>query len=181
MTTKPRTEPMTIIADTGRYLEDFVIGDVYEHRPGRTITKSDNINFSLMTINRHPMHCDHHFAASSEFGKPLVNSGLTLAIILGMTVDDVSYKSIANLGWEEIVLKAPVFPGDTVYARSEVLDVRISRSRPTQGIVKTRTEGLKADGTVFMTFIRSSLVPRRPDEAASRQDPRSQIVEETRQ
>ncbi|MEB8386630.1 MaoC family dehydratase [Rhodobacteraceae bacterium KMM 6894] len=162
MTTTARTEPMTVTADLGRYLEDFVVGDIYEHRPGRTITDADNINFSLMTMNRHPMHCDAAFAAKSEFGKPLVNSGLTLAIVLGMTVDDISYKSIANLGWEEITLKAPVFPGDTVYARSEVLEVRGSKSRPTQGIVKTRTEGVHADGTVFMTFVRSSLIPRRP-------------------
>jgi acyl dehydratase len=154
---------MNVISDLGRYLEDFVTGDVYEHRPGRTITDADNINFSLMTMNRHPMHCDAAFAAKSEFGKPLVNSGLTLAIVLGMTVDDISYKSIANLGWEEIVLKAPVFPGETIYARSKVLEVRVSKSRPTQGIVKTRTEGVKADGTVFMTFVRSSLVPRRPE------------------
>ena len=162
MAQNTRTEPKTITADLGRYLEDFVPGDVYEHRPGRTITESDNINFSLMTMNRHPMHCDHAFAANSEFGKPLVNSGLTLAIVLGMTVDDVSYKSIANLGWENITLSAPVFPGDTVYARSEVLEVRESKSRPTQGIVKTRTEGYKDGGTVFMSFVRSSLVPKRP-------------------
>ncbi|GAA4250312.1 MaoC family dehydratase [Azospirillum formosense] len=154
-------EPRTIVADLGRYLEDFTVGDVYEHRPGRTITEADNIQFSLLTMNRHPMHCDHAFAEKSEFGKPLVNSGLTLAIVLGMTVDDVSYKSVANLGWKEIKLVAPVFPGDTVYARSKVLDVRESRKRPTQGIVTTYTEGYKADGTVFVTFERASLVPKR--------------------
>ncbi|KAA0677258.1 MaoC family dehydratase [Roseomonas genomospecies 6] len=154
-------EPRTIVADLGRYLEDFTVGDVYEHRPGRTITEADNIQFSLLTMNRHPMHCDHAFAEKSEFGKPLVNSGLTLAIVLGMTVDDVSYKSVANLGWKEIKLVAPVFPGDTVYARSKVLDVRESRKRPTQGIVTTYTEGYKADGTVFLTFERASLVPKR--------------------
>jgi itaconyl-CoA hydratase len=145
----------------GRYLEDFEVGAVYEHRPGRTITEADNINFSLMTMNRHPMHCDAHFASRSEFGRPLVNSGLTLAVVLGMTVDDISYRSIANLGWEEIRLVAPVFPGDTLYARSEVLAVRESKSRPGQGIVTTRTEGYKADGTVFMHFIRMSLIPKR--------------------
>lgn len=154
-------EPRTIVADLGRYLEDFTVGDVYEHRPGRTITEADNIQFSLLTMNRHPMHCDHAFAEKSEFGKPLVNSGLTLAIVLGMTVDDVSYKSVANLGWKEIKLVAPVFPGDTVYARSKVLDVRESKKRPTQGIVTTYTEGYKADGTVFVTFERASLVPKR--------------------
>ncbi|HYG91279.1 MAG TPA: MaoC family dehydratase [Azospirillum sp.] len=154
-------DPRTIVASQGRYLEDFTVGDVYEHRPGRTITEADNIHFSLLTMNRHPMHCDHAFAAKSEFGKPLVNSGLTLAMVLGMTVDDVSAKAIANLGWKEIRLVAPVFPGDTIYARSRVLDVRESKKRPTQGIVTTYTEGYKADGTVFLTFERASLIPKR--------------------
>ncbi len=145
----------------GRYLEDFTVGDVYEHFPGRTITDADNIQFSLLTMNQHPMHCDYAFAAKSEFGKPLVNSALTLAIVVGMTVADVSGKAIANLGWSDIKLIAPVHPGDTVYAESEVLDKRESRSRPTQGIVTVRTTGKKADGTVFMTFVRSALIPKR--------------------
>lgn len=145
----------------GRYLEDFAVGDVYEHFPGRTITESDNIQFSLLTMNQHPMHCDAAFAAKSEFGRPLVNSALTLAIVVGMTVADVSGKAIANLGWNDIRLVAPVFPGDTVYAESEVLEVRPSKSRPTQGIVTVRTTGRKADGTVFMSFVRSVLIPCR--------------------
>lgn len=145
----------------GRYLEEFEVGAVFEHRPGRTITEADNINFSLMTMNRHPLHCDAHYAAQTEFGRPLVNSALTLAIVVGMTVDDISFRAIANLGWEEVRLTAPVFPGDTLYARSEVVAVRESRSRPGQGIVTTRTEGYKADGTVVMRFTRMSLVPKR--------------------
>nr|WP_294516305.1 MaoC family dehydratase [uncultured Rhodopila sp.] len=145
----------------GRFLEDFTPGQTFRHWPGRTITETDNIHFSLITMNRHPMHCDAAFAARSEFGKPLVNSGLTLAIVLGMTVDDISLNAIANLGWKDISLTAPVFPNDTIYARSEVLAVRPSKSRPTQGIVTTRTTGFKADGTVFMTFDRSSLIPTR--------------------
>ena len=153
--------PMRHRGSLGRYLEEFVVGDVYEHFPGRTITETDNIQFSLLTMNLHPMHCDGAYAAKSEFGKPLVNSGLTLAIVLGMTVADVSGKAIANLGWTEIKLSAPVFPGDTIYAESEVLDTRESRSRPTQGIVTVRTTGRKADGTVFMSFIRSVLIPKR--------------------
>lgn len=148
--------------DRARYLEDFEVGDRYEHWPGRTITEADNIQFSLLTMNKHPAHCDGHYAAGTEFGRPLVNSALTLAIVVGMTVEDVSAAAIANLGWEEIRLTAPVFPGDTVYARSDVLAVRQSRSRPGQGIVTTRTEGFKADGTVFLTFVRHSLIPRRP-------------------
>ncbi|GGJ98449.1 MaoC family dehydratase [Pseudomonas matsuisoli] len=154
----------------GRYFEDFEIGDVYEHRPGRTITETDNIQFSLLTMNLHPMHCDAAYAAKSEFGKPLVNSGLTVAIVLGMTVPDVSGKAIANLGWTDIKLTAPVFPGDTIYAASEVLDKRASKSRPNQGIISVKTTGTKADGTVFMTFERNVLIQMREgntlDEAA---------------
>jgi len=161
MLTAVQVKPQRYRATYGRYLEDFVVGDVYEHRPGRTITQADNINFSLMTMNAHPMHCDAHFAAQSEFGKPLVNSGLSLAVVLGMTVNDVSAKAIANLGWKEIKLTAPVFPGDTLYAESEVLEVRESKSRPTQGIVTTRTRGFNQDQVMVMEFIRMSLIPRR--------------------
>lgn len=145
----------------GRYLEDFTVGDVYEHRPGRTITESDNINFSLMTMNMHPLHCDRAYAEKSEFGRPLVNSGLSLAIVLGMTVNDVSGKAIANLGWKEINLTGPVFPGDTLYAESEVLEKRESKSRPTQGIVTVQTKAYKQDGSPVMNFVRSALVPKR--------------------
>ena len=154
-------EKRRIRTSTGRYLEDFVVGDIYEHRPGRTITESDNINFSLMTMNQHPMHCDAAFAAKSEFGRPLVNSGLTLAIVLGMTVSDVSGKAIANLGWKNINLTGPVFPGDTLYAESEVLEKRVSKSRPTQGIVTVETRAFKQDGTPVMDFVRSALIPMR--------------------
>ena len=149
------------VGPRGRYLEDFRVGDVYEHRPGRTITAADNIHFSLLTMNQHPLHCDHAYAEQSEFGKPLVNSTLTLAIVTGMSVADVSANAIANLGWTNIKLTAPVFPDDTIYARTKVLDVRESRSRPTQGVVTTHTEGYKSDGTVFMSFERASLVPKR--------------------
>jgi itaconyl-CoA hydratase len=145
----------------GRYLEEFTVGDVYEHFPGRTITEADNINFSLMTMNFHPMHCDRAFAEKSEFGRPLVNSGLSLAVVLGMTVNDVSGKAIANLGWKEINLTGPVFPGDTLYAESEVLETRESRSRPTQGIVTVRTRAFKQDGAPVMDFVRSALIPKR--------------------
>ena len=145
----------------GHFLEDFAVGQTFRHWPGRTITETDNIQFSLMTMNRHPLHCDAAYAAKSEFGKPLVNSALTLAMVVGMTVDDISLNAIANLGWKEIALTAPVFPGDTIYARSEVVAVRPSKSRPAQGIVTTRTEGFKSDGSVFMTFERSSLIPTR--------------------
>ncbi|GAB4227406.1 MAG: (R)-specific enoyl-CoA hydratase RipB/Ich [Methyloligellaceae bacterium] len=145
----------------GRYFEDFEVGAVYEHRPGRTISETDNTWFTLLTMNQHPLHFDEAYAAQSEFGKPLVNSCLTLAIVSGMSVSDISQKAIGNLGWDKIRLTAPVFNGDTIYAESEVLEKRESRSRPTQGIVTVRTVGKKADGTQFMSFERTILVPKR--------------------
>ena len=145
----------------GRYYEDFEIGDVYEHRPGRTITEYDNTAFTLLTMNTHPLHFDHAYAAGTEFKQPLVNSALTLAIVTGMSVSDVSQKAIGNLGWDKIKLTAPVFNGDTIYAETQVLHKRESKSRPTQGIVTVKTIGKKADGTVFMTFERTVLVPKR--------------------
>ena len=144
----------------GRYYDDFVVGDVYQHRPGRTITDTDNTWFTLLTMNTHPLHFDQAFAAQSEFGKPLVNSCLTLSMVVGMSVRDVSQKAIGNLGWNDIRLTAPVFVGDTIYAFSEVLSKRDSASRPQQGIVTVRTVGEKADGTPFMSFERTVLVPR---------------------
>ncbi len=145
----------------GRYLEDFEVGHIYEHRPGRTITESDNTWFTLLTMNQHPLHFDQAYGAKSEFGQCIVNSALTLSMVAGMSVSDVSQKTIANLGWSDIKLLSPVFVGDTIYAYSEVLAIRNSRSRPTQGIVTIRSTGTKADGTVFMSFERSMLIPRR--------------------
>ena len=145
----------------GRCFEDFEVGAVYEHRPGRTISEADNTWFTLLTMNQHPLHFDAAYAANSEFGRPVVNSALTLAIVTGMSVSDISQKAIANLGWDKIRLTAPVFAGDTVYAESEVLSMRESKSRPNQGVVTVRTTGRKADGTTFMTYERTVLVPKR--------------------
>jgi itaconyl-CoA hydratase len=145
----------------GRYYEDFVAGDIYEHRPGRTITETDNIWFTLLTMNTHPLHFDNAYAAKSEFKQPLVNSCLTLSMVVGMSVSDVSQKAIGNLGWNDIRLTAPVFVGDTIYAESEVLSKRESASRPGQGLVTVRTIGKKDDGTQFMSFERTVLVPKR--------------------
>ena len=149
-----------IVADYGRMLEDFTIGDVYEHRPGRTITEADNIQFSLVTMNRHPAHCDAAYSKGTEFGQPLVNSTLTLAIVTGLTVDDVSAKAIANLGWREVKLTAPVFVGDTLYAETHVLDKRQSKSRPTQGIVRVKHLGKNQDGAVVIDMTRSFLATK---------------------
>jgi acyl dehydratase len=145
----------------GRYYEDFTVGEVYEHRPGRTITETDNIWFTLLTMNTHPLHFDKAYAARSEFKQPLVNSCLTLSIVVGMSVSDISQKAIGNLGWNDIKLTAPVFVGDTIYAESQVLAKRESASRPTQGLVTVRTIGKKDDGTQFMSFERTALLPKR--------------------
>ena len=145
----------------GRYLEDFKVGDVYEHRPGRTISEADNTWFTLLTMNQHPLHFDQEYAAKSEFGKPLVNSCLTLSVIAGMSVSDVSQKTIANLAWDNVKMPNPVFNGDTLYAESEVLSVRESQSRPTQGIVTIKTTGKNQTGTVVMEFERTMLIPKR--------------------
>jgi len=146
--------------DIGRCYEDFEIGAIYEHRPGRTLSETDNTWFTLLTMNTHPLHFDAAYAAQSEFKKPLMNSTLTLAIVGGMSVSDTSQKTIANLGWKEINLTAPVFAGDTIYAESEVLEKRESKSRPGAGIVTIRTRGIKDDGTEFLSYIRSFLIPK---------------------
>lgn len=145
----------------GRYLEDFVVGDIYEHRPGRTISETDNTWFTLLTMNQHPLHFDHEYGAKSEFGQVLVNSCLTLSLVTGMSVSDVSQKTVANLGWREVKLTGPVFVGDTIYAESEVLEIRESKSRPQQGIVSIRTRGLKQDGNEVINFERAMLIPKR--------------------
>src|ERR1700731_3959752 len=145
----------------GRHFEDFTEGDIYEHRPGRTISEADNTWFTLLTMNQHPLHFDAAYASKSEFGRPVVNSCLTLSIVAGMSVSDVSQKAIGNLGWNDIKLTAPVFVGDTIYAESEVLSKRESAKRPTQGVVSVKTLGKKADGTQFMSFERTVLVPKR--------------------
>lgn len=154
-------EPGVFEAAAGRYLEDFSVGDVYRHQPGRTISQNDNAWFSLLTMNQHPLHCDETYAAETEFGRPLVASPLTVAVLVGQSVADVSQKAIANLGWRDIRLVAPVFPGDTLYASSEVLKVRESNSRPNAGIVTVKTTGTNQDDTVVCVFERSMLIPKR--------------------
>lgn len=145
----------------GRYYEDFNVGDFYEHRPGRTITRTDNTWFTLLTMNTHPLHFDEEYAKASEFGRTIVCSPLTVALLVGMSVTDVSQKAIANLGWKEIRLTHPVFAGDTLYAESEVLEKRESKSRPTAGIVSVRTLGRNQEGVIVCSFDRTILVARR--------------------
>lgn len=145
----------------GRSFEDFAVGDVYEHRPGKTVTEHDNHMFALMTLNQHPMHFDAEFARASEFGRNIVVSPYTLALLIGMSVSDVSYKAIANLGMDEVRFTAPVFAGDTLYAESEVLAKRESASRPGQGVVSIRTVGRNQRGEAVCGFVRNMLIPFR--------------------
>jgi acyl dehydratase len=144
----------------GRVFEDYTVGTVFRHPVGRTITDTDNIWFTNITMNMNPIHFDEHYSAQTEFKKPLVNSCFTLALVTGLSVADVDH-AYANLGWDEVRLPAPVFAGDTIYAQSEVLEARESRSKPAVGIVKLRTTGFKQDGTVVITFLRTVMVYKR--------------------
>ena len=144
-----------------RYFEDFEVGAVYEHKLGRTVTTADNMWFTQLTMNTNPLHVDHHYASKTEFKRPLVNSCFTLALVTGLSVPDVSENALANLGWESVRLPSPVFEGDTLYARSEVLEARASRSRPAVGIVRVRTTGLNQDGVAVIEFERTVMVYRR--------------------
>jgi itaconyl-CoA hydratase len=145
---------------TGRCYEDFEVGTLIRHPLGRTITSTDNTWFTLLTVNTNPIHFDAHYAAQTEFGKPLVNSTLTLALVTGLSVADVSRYAI-NLGWDEVRMPAPVFEGDTIYAQTSVLSRRESKSRPHMGLVEIKTTGFKQDGTVVMEFKRTILVYKR--------------------
>jgi itaconyl-CoA hydratase len=152
---------------SGRFYEDFEPGAVIRHPLGRTVTQTDNSWFTLLTVNSNPIHFDAHYAAQTEFGKPLVNSTFTLALVTGLSVADVSQYAV-NLGWDEVRMPAPVFEGDTIYAQTEVLSRRESKSRPNMGIVEIKTSGFKPDGTIVIEFRRTILVykrghePRRP-------------------
>ena len=145
----------------GRYYEEFQVGDIYEHRPGRTITQADNISFTLLTMNTHPMHFDEEYAKHSEFGRCIVCSPLTVALMVGMSVSDVSQKAIANLGWTDIKLTHPLFAGDTLYAESEVLEKRESKSRPSAGLVSVKTRGFNQGKVMVCEFNRTMLIMKR--------------------
>jgi itaconyl-CoA hydratase len=160
----------------GRFYEDFAVGDIYEHSLGRTVTETDNSWFTLLTQNTARLHFDRNYASQTEFGRPLVNSCFTLALVTGQSVSDVSQNVMANLGWDEVRLPNPVFEGDTIYARSEVLELRASQSRPNVGVVTVRTTGFNQDGVPVITFRRSALIykrehaprPLRPEVEAAR-------------
>ncbi len=156
---------------TGRVYEDFEVGDIYPHPLGRTILAADNVWFTLLTMNTNPIHFDAAYAAKTEWKKPLVDSTFTLALVTGQSTIDLSRNVMANLGWDEVRLPNAVFEGDTIYARSEVLSKRESKSRPNVGIVTVKTTGVNQDGDVVIEFKRTFMVYRRghvPETARAR-------------
>jgi itaconyl-CoA hydratase len=146
---------------SGRRYEDFAVGDVYEHPLGRTLLAADNVWFTCLTMNTNPIHFDAEYASRTEFGRPLMNSCFTLALVTGLSVTDLTQNAVANLGWDEVRLPHPVFEGDTIYARSEVLETRESRSRPDVGLVRVKTIGINQHGTPVIEFKRTFMVWKR--------------------
>ena len=149
---------------SGRFYEDFEPGAIYEHWPARTVTNTDNVWFTMLTLNTHPIHFDAEYAAKTEFGRLLVNSTFTLALVAGMTVRGTSQNAVANLGWQEIRLPSPVFVGDTLRAETEVISKRESKSRPGQGIVTCRHVGRNQRDEIVLEMTRSFLVAKRPQQ-----------------
>ncbi|HVM00686.1 MAG TPA: MaoC family dehydratase [Egibacteraceae bacterium] len=147
----------------GRYFEEFEVGDVYEHWPGKTITEYDDHLFCAITYNQHPLHSDRNYAeTSTQFGRNVVVGNLVYSLVLGQSVPDVSGKAIANLEVSSLRHANPTFHGDTIYSETRVLDTKASRSKPDRGVVTVETIGYKQDGTVVCEFTRKVLVPRRP-------------------
>lgn len=149
---------------TGRWLEDLTPGVVVDHAIRRTVTETDNVMFTTMTMNPAALHLDYEYAAETEFGQPLVNSMFTLALVIGLSIHELTFgTTVANLGFEEIVFPAPVFHGDTIRVQTEVLDARRSSSRPTQGIVKLEHRGFKQGDVLVCRAVRNALIHARPD------------------
>jgi itaconyl-CoA hydratase len=152
---------------TGRVFEDFVVGDIYEHPLGRTITQADNIWFTCITMNTNPIHFDAEYASHTQFKRPLVNSCFTLALVTGQSVTDLTVNGVANLGWDEVKLPHPLFEGDTVYSASEVLETRPSKTRPDVGIVRVKSSGRNQTGETVIEFTRTFMVWKRGHVPAS--------------
>lgn len=148
----------------GRYLEEFQVGDVYKHWPGKTITQAEDILFCSITMNQHPLHSDDNYAAAATpHGKAMVVGNLVYSVVLGQSVPDVSGRAIANLEVESLKHANPTFHGDTIYSETEVLEVRESRSKPDRGIVRVRTIGYTQDGTIVCEFTRKVLIPKKEE------------------
>ena len=154
---------------TGRVFEDFSVGDIYEHPLGRTILDADNIWFTCLTMNTNPIHFDGEYAKQTEFKRRLVNSCFTLSLVTGQSVTDLTMNGVANLGWDDVRLPNPLFEGDTVYSRSEVLETRESKSRPKAGIVRVKTTGVNQDNVPVIEFTRTFMIWKRGHVPTSRQ------------
>ncbi len=146
----------------GRYFEDFEVGDIYRHWPGKTITEADDHLFCMITMNHHPLHTDAWYAEqTTQFGKNVVVGNLVYSLVLGMSVPDVSGAAIANLEIETLQHKMPTFHGDTIYAVTTVLDKVESKSKPDRGVVAVETKGFNQRGEEVCYFRRKVLVPKR--------------------
>jgi acyl dehydratase len=150
------------MAQFGRYFEEFKVGDVYKHWPGRTITESDDVLFCMLTMNHHPLHIDANYAKDSDYGKQVVVGNLVVDVAMGQSVPDVSGRALANLGFDKIEFLAPTFHGDTIYSESEVLETKESSSRPDRGIVKVETRAMNQRGELVMKFRRAVMIAKRP-------------------
>ncbi len=158
MSTETKAAPK---AWRGRFYEDLDVGDIYRSRLGRTITEADNVWFTCLTLNTNQIHFNVPYAERTQFGRPLVNSAFTLALVTGMTVPDTSENAAANLAWTDIKLPKPVFAGDTIWAESEILEKRESRSNPSVGIVSMRCRGINQRREVVIEFKRTFMVYKR--------------------
>jgi acyl dehydratase len=147
----------------GGYFEDFKVGDIYKHYPGKTITESDNNLFCLLTMNHHPVHLDAEYVKTQTYGQRLVVGTLALSLVVGMSVADISGKAIANLDYEKISHDGPVFIGDTLYAQTEILDKHESKSKPDRGVIYVETKAFNQNDRLIITLRRHVLVPKKGD------------------
>ena len=157
------TDNRVVPAQLGRFFEDFEVGVTYQHPMGRTISETDNTWFTLLTCNTNQNHFNAHLAQSNPItgGKVIVVSGFTVALVLGLSVIDMSQNAVANLGWTDITLTHPVYVGDTIYAESKCLGSRVSASRPQMGIIRMKTRGLNQNGDEIVSWYRSVMIPQR--------------------
>ncbi len=146
----------------GRYFEEFEVGQTFKHWPGRTISEADDTWFSLLTMNQNPVHIDANYAASTQHGQRLVVGPLVFSIVVGMSVADISGKAIANLDYSEVKHTAPVFHGDTIYAESKIVDLRLSQTKPDRGLISVVSRGFNQRNEIVLTLKRTVLVPTRP-------------------
>lgn len=161
MSTDGEHERQLVAGWQGRYYEDFTVGDIYKHPFGRTVTETDNVWLTNVTMNLNPMHFNEQYASETEFGERLVDGTFVIALVVGMSVIDISINATANLGYDKIRHHAPVYHGDTIYAESEVLSKRESSSRDHVGIVTTEVRGYNQDGDLVISFERTPMVLKR--------------------